>query len=289
MLTGALLLLVASLSVCFAAGEQPKTLADLLRLSPDQLQGMDVARLNLLCTEGLPGAGNQDVEQHLKTLDGWADRVRFETSRNLYRYQQRPEEFERSEAHFRVLVMITVLQRDLRVSYNPERVSTPTEADLKSGAFFADSKDVFLQGLLGDKRMGTCASMPVLYVAIGRRLGYPLHLVRGKAHLFVRWETSDGKERLNIEGGTRGLVTHPDEHYKTWPFPIDERDIQAGQYLKNLTPAEELAEFLVTRACCLAVNGRSLEARDMMVQASRLAPKIQRYTTALNANNESIK
>lgn len=271
------------------AEEQLHDLNHLLKMFPMQLRGMDVARLNLLCAEGLPGSENLDIEQQLKTLDEWANRVRFFTSRNLYRYQQRPEDFERVEAYFRMLVMITVLQRDLRVSYNPERVSTPSEADLKSGAFFADSKDVFLHGLLGDKRMGTCASMPVLYVAIGRRLGYPLHLVRGKAHLFVRWETSDGKERLNIEGGTRGLVTHPDEYYKTWPFPIEEKDIQTGQYLKNLTPSEELAEFLVTRACCLAVCGRTSEAREMMVQASRLAPKIQRYAAALSASDQSGK
>jgi hypothetical protein len=43
----------------------------------------------------------------------------------------------------------------------------------------------------------------VLYVAIGRRLGYPLKLVECKGHLFVRWE--DAKERFNIEGTSRGL------------------------------------------------------------------------------------
>lgn len=43
----------------------------------------------------------------------------------------------------------------------------------------------------------------MLYVAIGRRLGYPLKLVECKGHLFVRWE--DAKERFNIEGTSRGL------------------------------------------------------------------------------------
>ena len=284
------ILLIIGLAITpLFAEEPPRDLKQLLKLTPEQLQGMDVGRLNLVCTEGLHGAENLDVEQQLKTLDRWADRVRFETSRNSYRYRQRPEDFERSEAYFRMLVMITVLQRDLRVSYNPERISTPSVADLNSGAFFADSKDIFLHGLLGDKRMGTCSSIPVLYVAIGRRLGYPLYLVSAKAHFFARWESSDGKERLNIDGGARGLTTHSDNYYKSWPYPIEEKEIRDGQYLKNLATAGELAEFLVIRAGCLAVNGRVLEAREAMLQASRLAPKIQRYVAALNANNESTK
>ncbi|MBI5396096.1 MAG: hypothetical protein HZA91_12440 [Verrucomicrobia bacterium] len=296
LLTGVVLLLAAAavwaivLSTAQAvASEPPKGLIQLLKANSSPLQGMDVARLNLLCAEGLPGAENLVVERLLKTLDDWANQVRVATLRNLYRFQHRPEEYERSEAYFRMLVMITVLQRDLGLRYNPGRIAAPTAADLNSGEFFSDSKDLFLHGLLGERRMGTCASMPVLYVAVGRRLGYPLHLVRGKSHLFVRWETSDGKERLNIEGSARGLVTHPDEHYKSWPFPIEEKEILDGQYLKNLTAAEEVAEFLVNRACCLARNGRASEAREAMIHASRLAPKIQRYAAVVGAENPSAK
>ena len=35
---------------------QPKTLAELLALPPDQLEKVDIARIDLLCAEGLPGA-----------------------------------------------------------------------------------------------------------------------------------------------------------------------------------------------------------------------------------------
>jgi hypothetical protein len=54
---------------------------------------------------------------------------------------------------------------------------------------------LFLHGLT-QGRGGTCLSMPVAYVAVGRRLGYPLKLVTAKGHLFARWESLDGKERL---------------------------------------------------------------------------------------------
>ncbi len=74
-------------------------------------------------------------------------------------------------------MLATVLVQDLRIQYNPER-----EKQLENGhilrredekTFFADSKDVFIHGLLTGKHYGTCASLPFLYVAIGRRLGYP--------------------------------------------------------------------------------------------------------------------
>lgn len=79
--------------------------------------------------------------------------------------------------------------------YDPER-QNGSMAAIEGDRFFADSSKVFLHGLLGSKRQGTCSSMPVLYSAVGRRLGYPLKLVTIKGHLFVRWEGAG--ERLNV-------------------------------------------------------------------------------------------
>jgi hypothetical protein len=56
--------------------KQPKTLAELLALPPDQLENVDIARIDLLCAEGLPGAESLDVEQCLRTLDEWARYVK---------------------------------------------------------------------------------------------------------------------------------------------------------------------------------------------------------------------
>jgi hypothetical protein len=81
----------------------------------------------------------------------------------------------------------------------------------------------------------------VFYVAVGRRLGYPLFLVTTRNHLFVRWE--EGETKLNVEATARGFVTYDDAHYRQWPFPVTEAEIQANRYLKSLTPPEELACF----------------------------------------------
>ncbi len=78
-------------------------------------------------------------------------------------------------------VMAAVLCQDLRVPYDPQREKELFENRFFNDAqpyskveqhFFSDASDFFLQGLLLDKRYGTCASMPYLYVAVGRRLGY---------------------------------------------------------------------------------------------------------------------
>jgi hypothetical protein len=164
-------------------------LAGLLRLPADRLARTDAGLMNLLCAEGLPGAEGLSAAYCLKTLDHWGARVRSETDRHLYRFRQNPREFDNLEGFFRMLMMAVVLAEDFKVAYNPARMAAPGQASARDG-FFADSRDVFLHGLVGPRRMGTCSSMPVLYVALGRRLGYPVALVTTKGHLFVRWEDS---------------------------------------------------------------------------------------------------
>ena len=119
------------------------------------------------------------VEEAETLIDGMARRVATETEKYFWKFKANPADFNSSEGYFQVLTLVTVLQQDFGVHYNPERIRSPN---------FADSRDMFLHGLLTGEREGTCVSMPVLYVAVGRRLGYPLKLVAAKGHLFARSE-----------------------------------------------------------------------------------------------------
>ena len=74
--------------------------------------------------------------------------------------------------------------------------------------------------------------MPVLYVAIGRRLGYPLYLVQAREHFFVRWEEPGG-ERFNIEATTLGFTPRDDEHFRHWPRPIRRRRGSPGHVFEE--------------------------------------------------------
>ena len=244
-----------------------------LSLNPESLAGLDLAAVNLACAEGLTGAEELPVNSVLDALDQWAARVREETQRNLPKFWRNPAEYQNSEAYFRVLVLVTVLQQDCGVRYNPERIASPD---------FSDSRDLFLHGLMQGQG-GTCVSMPVAYVAVGRRLGYPMKLVTAKAHLFARWESPDGKARLNLEATSQGLNCFPDEYYHRWPVPMTPQEIASGQYLKSLTPVEELAVFLSARGHCLEVSGRLAEAQVAHAHAHALAPQNPAYLAFLAA------
>ena len=82
------------------------SLDELLTLPPEKLGDYGIAEMNLICAVGLPGSENLDIEHCLATLDKWADKVKFETERHLYRltdprYKDHAEHYKHSEARFR--------------------------------------------------------------------------------------------------------------------------------------------------------------------------------------------
>lgn len=246
------------------------TLGHLLEMTPEQLADVDTAEANLLCAQGLPGSENLNIKGKLKQFDDWADRVDLETRRNWHRFKEHPEQYENSEIYYRMGMIVTVLQQDFRVHYNPDLIDVP-ESKVDE-AFLSDPSNMLLTGLLSDRRMGTCSSMPVLYVAIGRRMHYPVHLVSAKDHLFVRWELPGNQGHVNIEGTGHGFALLPDEHYKTGRAMTD-AEINGGVHMKSLTPAQELAVFLMTRGGALQYHKRLTESAVAYAHAAVLWPE----------------
>jgi hypothetical protein len=269
----------------------------LLGLPSSALQRVGIARMNLLCAQGLPGADGFDLNACLAELDEMATRAQSETERHLYRFRRNPAEFENSEGFFRMLMLAVVLAEDFGVRYAPNKIGTAAEARPDDG-FFADARYVFLPGLLTHRGSppsldptlnpqpstlnpptGTCSSLPVLQVAVGRRLGYPLKLVTTKGHLFVRWESA--QERFNIEAAGQGVNRFTDDYYRHWPLEVAPAEEAAEGYLKSLTPQEELAVFLSIRGMCLREAARLPEAAVAFAAAARLAPACRGYQVML--------
>ena len=234
------------------------TLDKLIGMKQEEMSLVDVATMNLVCATGLPGSENLKIDDCLAVLDQWARRVQSETERCFYMYRRDPSRFRNIEGFYRMQMLVTVLKQDLGVDYSPNRTNNESMEN-----FFADSKDLFLNGLLLPPHTGTCGSLPILVVAIGRKLGYPLKLVKASHHLFVRWESPDGKERFNVESTNGGMVSKPDEHYTQGIYECPAELSQAEEYLKSLSPTEELAVFLDSRLMCLRVNKRFTEAREV--------------------------
>ncbi len=251
-----------------------ETPESLLALESSDLAQVDIARMNLLCEQGLPGCEKLDIAEAARTLDRWAERVRRETERHAYRFERNPAEFEHSKGFFQMVMLAVVLAEDCGVHYRQERRIAPEAARMGDG-FFAEARDVFLGGLVGSHREGTCSSLPVLEVAVGRRLGYPLKLVTTKGHLFVRW--AGAGERFNVEATGNGVNRFPDEYYLRWPYAVTEEERKAEGYLRSLEPAEELAVFLSIRGMCWLEAGREKEAAEAFAEAARRAPGCESY------------
>ena len=230
---------------------EPATLDELLWLPADQLGEVDIARMNLLAATALAGTEDLDIDHALATLDEWAERVHFETERHLYRVNDPrfADRYGGSEAHFRAEMLAQVLQEDLGVQYDMTAVDNFS---------FADPSVAFIHGMIpgpggtmADTPGGTCVSMPVLYVAVGRRLGYPLKLSTTNSHIFARWdglehENPRWRERFNCET-TNGFHRFDDDYYRNWPKPVTDRQVAVNGYLQSLTPAKEMAQFMAAR------------------------------------------
>ena len=224
--------------------------------------------MNLLCASGLKGAEELHVESCLATLDRFASAIRRETEKYLPMYARNPEKFRNIEGFYRMQMLVTVLKQDLGIKYSEERSS-----DEDAAAFFGNSKDIFIHGLLSPPYSGTCASMPVLVVAIGRRLGYPLKLVAARKHLFARWESDDGKERFNVECTNGGMISHPDEYYLQGPFSWEDKDFSREGFLESMFSTQNLVSFLDLRGMNFFADGRYAEAKEIYELAATLSPR----------------
>jgi hypothetical protein len=243
-------------------------LTDNTHADPDHREPLGLASAagigwkNCICAELLPGTRSISTREVLALLSRWASAAGRYTRDAERHWSSQPNNRD-SHAIFLVLCLVTFVERGLGVKYDFAAIGSSS---------FKDATTDFLPGVVVH-RLATCASFPVLYVALGRRLGYPMHLAIAKGHVFAKWISADSGEHFNIDAVGHGLNTPPDEYYLTWPRPLTSRDLATGEFLRPLGPQEELSLFLCTRGHCLADNGRLDEALAVYEAANRLWPR----------------
>lgn len=171
-----------------------------------------------------------------------------------------------SEGKFRAAWMVTVLQRDLGVHYPQELIA------MDDRSFLSRSDHLFIHGIIQGKG-GTCSSLPLLYAAVGRRLGYPLKLVHCKKHVFLRWDSE--VEPFNIECTSRGFVSQLDEYYLTGAFATTPDEATRYAFLRPRTQAEEIAGQLSRRGNVWMAYQRYGDATFEHLHAFHKAPGLQ--------------
>jgi hypothetical protein len=276
-----------------SAFKQPSTLAELLALPTTNLDKVDAGLINLLCAEGLPGAEELNVQKSLEILDSWASLVKVETDKNYYRFIEHPELFCHSLTYYQMQMLGDVLVNQLRMRYDPARAEQSLKGLNSPNAvtkYVADSKDIFLFGLLNGDHYGTCASMPFLYLAIGRRLGYPVNLVAAPEHLYVRCEVPNG-DHLNVEAtAISRFKTPPDEYYWEMVVAADKDDeISQAGWLRPLSNREIVGHSLLSRLACLTSPGRYDEEQKAWDVAAKYLPDTARWRETIEARKSEAQ
>ena len=239
-----------------------------MSVSPKKsLAGSALPLPTLPAPEGLPRYERVDVAFSLQTLHAWAEQTSRFIDRVMPLFHSRRCDYPDSQPRFRIQAMIAYLQRDLGVRYRLDRRS--------DDAVF-EPADSFLHGIIQGKG-GTCRSLPVLYVAIGRRLGYPLKLATTRCHLYVRWDESPEGECFNIEASGDGVSFFPDDYYRTGRYAMPPETIRLCGYLQSLSPSEELANFLVQRGECWMQEKAYREAVTAFAWANEVDPRRQQH------------
>ncbi len=246
-------------------------LNDLWETDPTEFEGKEIAVLNLLCAPGIKGAESLDVRRYLKRLDALTAHVKSEMDRNIDKLPKDPN-YWYCPQKWKAAWVATVIKKYHHISYNPviarakdQGIHLPMD----------NARDIFINGVLDDdprRRHGTCASLPVLLTAVGRRLGFPIKLVTAGRHVFARWE-GDGA-RFNIEiSCPGGMACPPDEEFLRYTkHDKDPKYEKSSFHLRNLTPAEEFALFMSFRSEALFYAERYAETFIWSARSLQFSP-----------------
>jgi regulator of sirC expression with transglutaminase-like and TPR domain len=222
------------------AGAPQDELEKILSLPDAELEKVDIARINLLVArEVFP---DLNVDRYLAELDRLAREIRG-VAPSYRAFRENPNDPE-----VKLSVLCTHLHKERGLRYTRHGDSNDPAGLNK------DPLNLFLNGVL-DRNMGTCVSMPVLYLALGERLGYPIKGVNAKDHFFCRWD--DGKFVTNIEPTSDGGWSSDEDYIKD--FGITPRQVASGAYMRTLTKREVVGTFYFARAAYRAAAHRDYE------------------------------
>ncbi len=220
-------------------GEISESLEQLSFLQEDQI---DIGRICLLfAKEAYP---DLNVEEYSKKLDKMVKEILQLTGNN-------------TDPDYRIRALNTYLYQDQGFHYDTE---DPYGKNLKNR---------YLNGLL-DSKSGSCLTMPLLYLSLAQRLGYPIYPVSAPQHLFLRYV--DAKLKMqNIEATGGGGYSSDEDYIRDMEIP--HKGIESGAYLKTMTYKELLAELFAENACYWAKNHNGPKAFEYFETSLKLNPK----------------
>lgn len=217
-----------------AETEAEKELEAMLAGPEDKI---DLALANWLVIADLPPYKDLTRDQYFAMLDETTNRVRgmIEQARRHPLMAGDLSDPARL-AHVFCSAMIA-----LGIDYADE-FKVYTEGPGDALPLYRDTDNVFIAGLL-KTRKGSCVSMPMLYLVIGKRLDLPVHLVNVGQHTFIRWEQPG--YRMNIETTiVRQVAMTPDEDNFLEVEHLTREELEGTNDLKNMSKRNVIASLL---------------------------------------------
>lgn len=252
---------------------RPTTFQELVAMNREQVDRVDIGRMNLICANEASHGVDIGVERLLGKLDEWAEHCRKEEMRFRKKFEKNPKHYDGSYAKFKAINLVLTIKEDFKCRYQMSLVQSGEMAKINSPTFFRNYDDAFVSGLLR-KRRGTCSSYPVLITALGRRLGYPISIKTTFGHMFCEWD--DGVERFNIDTNGEGVDTPSDDWYLKGnmekAYGIKAPKMEESYYMQPLGNWESLGLFIETIGYCHEANGRMDKAIEAYNLASRYLP-----------------
>lgn len=207
---------------------------------PEEAWNISIAAL-ILSKEIYP-----DIEfsKYTNIIDGIAARVQVYVK-------------DRTDPEYRIAAINTVLFREYGFSYD------------KDDFLGRQPYNHFISSVL-DHRKGVCTSLPLLYMIIAERLGYPIYAVEAPDHTFCRYVLENGKY-LNIEV-TSGGGEVPDLFYID-DMNIPKQAFKNGVYMRTLSKKEYIGSLLHKNAVSYMIKGDYKTAVKYLEKSVRLHPK----------------
>ena len=251
----------------------PTNIDEQVSLSAEDLERVDLGRMNLICADAAAGSGQSDVSRLLRKLDNWTEVARAAERKYRPGFNRNPAKYDNSYAKFRAVNLILTIKEDFKCRYQMSLVDSGELYRVNSPAFFKNADDVFISGLLKSRR-GTCTSYAPLIVALGRRLGYPLYLKATNGHMLSYWD--DGRESFNVDTNGTGVDTPTDDTYfkdqNQQLSGLSKADLERERLMCPLRAADCLSFFLETVGYCHEANGRLPEAQRFYNLALKYRP-----------------
>jgi hypothetical protein len=245
---------------------KPWTTLELLASLPNEkLKTVDPLVMNLTVAKGIPSFANLDIDRYVRLVDRWVEDIRQRIPNAEAQFHLAPEKWKNDIHFFRLGMVCWYVDEVLKVRY-------PSELAHSEDRIYADPCNVFVNGLI-DRRVGSCASMPVLHVAICWRFGWPVSLACAVNHLFCRYD--DGRVTHNIEATTLhrgGFRSHPDDFLREL-HGVPEIAVSCGSDMRAVTPREMLGLFASIRGAHFGTMRRMREAEADLLLARYLFPQ----------------